>query len=285
MSRIPPVLRLTIVLAVFAVGTGWSDPASAQGKASPALGIEIHKAQRDLIVAEAVLRDARAARVKTEAAVAERLARIEEMRRNARALPDNHNRREALRAAVVEEANAHDERDQARATEAAAERNAEAAALALARARTAAPPAKATPVAQPPAKAAVPPATKAKAAAPPPPPAVSLDDLILARIDVESAEVALARAKTARANIERDVGAEVRELTRRLADAVEQRKRVADAQATALEARLKAGIQEATAKVGAAQVREAEAGAVLEAARAREVRVQAEIGARLKPAR
>jgi hypothetical protein len=272
---------LTIALAAFAAGTGWSGAASAQSAKSSESPIEVERAQHELTVAENVLRDARAARAKTETAIAQRLARLDEQRRSALALPDSAQRQTALRATTAEQERARAERAQARAAEAAAERNVDAAALALARLRFGTPPAK-------PASAPAPAPAAAAVPAPAPTPATSLEALIHVRMDVESAETALARAKAAREDIERKAGAEVRDLARQLADAVEQRKRIKPgeplAQAAELEARIKARIQEATAKVSGAETREAEAGAALEAARAREARVRAEIEARLPAA-
>ncbi|MEK7245526.1 MAG: hypothetical protein AAB223_05865, partial [Pseudomonadota bacterium] len=229
---------MTIALAALAAGTGWSGAASAQSPKSSEPRIEVQRAQSELTIAERVMRDTRAARAKTETAVAERLARLDERRRNALARPDDDQRRANLRAIAAEQGKARAEQAEARAVEAAAGRNFEAAALALARARSASessrkssiegggdvlksPPPGGTAAA--PARAA--PKPKDPAAAPPPAPAVSLEDLIHVRMDVESAEAALARAKAAREDIERKTGAEVRDLARQLADAVELRKR------------------------------------------------------------
>lgn len=285
MSRIQSVLRLTIVLAAFCAGWGLGGAASAQSSKPSESGIE---AQRALTAAERVLRDARNARAKVEAEVGERLARLEEQRRNARANPDETKRQAALRAIAAEEKKARAKQAKARAAEADAERNAEAAATALARARAADPPAKSAapePVKPPPGAKTIPAPVKP---APAPASAASLEALIHARMDVEAAEAALARAKAARADIERKTGDEVRELARQLADAVELKKRAGDgpkaAEAAALEARLKARIQETTAEASGAETREAEAAAALEAARTRESRARAEIEARL-PAR
>ncbi|MCC7016814.1 MAG: hypothetical protein IT564_06385, partial [Rhodospirillales bacterium] len=156
MSRIPSVLRLTIVLAAFCAGWGLGGAVSAQSSKPSESGIET---QRALTAAENVLRDARNARAKVEAEVAERLARLEKQRHNARANPDETKRRAALRAIAAEEKKARAEQAKARAAEADAERNVETAAMALARARAAAPGApKAKDPAASPASAAPPPA-------------------------------------------------------------------------------------------------------------------------------
>jgi hypothetical protein len=106
-------------------------------------------------------------------------------------------------------------------------------------------------------------------------------------MDVEAAEAALARAKAAREDAERAMEAEIRELSRLLADAGELKKRAEGprvAEAAEIEASLKARIQATTAKLNAPRAREAEAEAALEAARARETKARAEIEARI-PAR
>lgn len=317
MSPFLPILCRATILAALSIGS-WSGAGSAQGPKAPELQIEAGRAQHELTVAENVLRDTRAAREKTEAAVAQRLARLEEQRRNAAEQPDPTRRQAALRAIDADRTRARAELADARAAEEAAERNVEAAALALARARTAAsessskhapngatrrtkiegrgdskvgPPTGGTasapkskaPTAKPdtaPAKS-----TPVTAVAPAPAPVVSPEDLINVRIEVEAAEAAHERAKVARAEIERKAGDAVRDLARRLADAAELRKRAGDglqaAEAASLEARLKTLIQEETAKAREAEAREAEALARLEAARAREARVRAEIEARL----
>jgi hypothetical protein len=274
--------------------------AAAQGPKTPDTRSEVNQAQRQLTAAEAVLRDARDARAKVEAAAGETLIRIEERHRAANAIPDDARRAEALRAIAAEEQRAKDDIARARAAEAAAERNAEDAALALARARS-------DPRAgsRAPAKAASPPkdASKEKAvetkaapapvAAPPPPtlpaavPPAALEALVLARMDVESAEAAFARARAAREEAERASGEETRELARMLAETVELKKHAEGAraaEAAELEASLKTRLQAATAKLGDTRAREAEAKAALDSARAKEAKARAEVEAKI-PAR
>ena len=303
MAQTPPVFYATIVFAVLAAGTGWNGVASAQAPQSPDPRIEAVRAQRELTAAENVLRDARDARAKTEADAAERLARLDERRRSARALADEAGRQTTLRAIAAEERNVRAELAKARAGEATAERNAEAAALALARARSGAasePSSKRTPDGatrrskgesggdSPAAAPGATPAPAPVAPAPAPATGVALEALIHARMDVESAETVLARAQAARAEIARKTNDEIHDLTRQLADAVALRKRAGDgplaAEAATLEAGIKALIQDATGKLSEAEIRETEAVAALEAARAREARARAEIEARL-PAR
>ncbi len=330
MSPILPILCRATILAALAAGS-WSGLGLAQNPKAPELQIEAGRAQHELTVAENVLRDARAAREKVEAAVAQRLARLEEQRRNAAEQSDPARRQAALRAINADQVRARAELADALVAEAAAEKNVETAALALARARTAASessrpnkagpptggtainpsskrapegePAKPAPTTKsapapsksaPAAKAASAPAKSTPAAiaaptpSPPSAPAVSPEDLVNARIEVEAAEAAHERAKVARADIERKTGDEIRDLAKRLADAAELRKRSVEGpkadEAASLEARLKTLIQEETAKARGAESREAEALARLETARAREARVRAEIEARL-PAR
>jgi hypothetical protein len=128
------------MLAVFLAAAGWAE-AAAQGPSPPdpssaAARGEIARAQRELTAAETVLRDARDARVKIEAAANDRLARIDERRRSASALADETQRRNALRTLDAETKDARDEIAKARAAETIAEQNAEIAALALARVRS-----------------------------------------------------------------------------------------------------------------------------------------------------
>ncbi|MSO85625.1 MAG: hypothetical protein EXR02_04330 [Rhodospirillales bacterium] len=275
------VFHVTIVLAVLATGTGWSGSGAAQGPQSPDPRIEAERAQRELTAAENVLRDARAARAKTEADTADRLARLDERRRSAQALPDEAGRQTALRAISAEERTVRAGQAKARAAEATAERNAETAALALARARSGA----ASGATREGAPSGATRRSKSEGGVTPlgvhprddspaaPATAVSLEALIHARMDVESAETAFARARAAREDIARKVGAEVRDLTQQLAETVALRKRAGDgrraAEAATLEASLKALIQDATGKLSEAEIRETEAVAALEAARAR----------------
>jgi hypothetical protein len=270
--------------------------AAAQGPKTPDTRSEVNQAQRQLTAAEAVLRDARDARAKVEAAAGETLIRIEERHRAANAIPDDARRAEALRAIAAEEQRAKDDIARARAAEAAAERNAEDAALALARARsgTRAP----TKAASPPKDASKEKAVETKAApapvaAPPPPtlpaavPPAALEALVLARMDVESAEAAFARARAAREEAERASGEETRELARMLAETVELKKHAEGAraaEAAELEASLKTRLQAATAKLGDTRAREAEAKAALDSARAKEAKARAEVEAKI-PAR
>lgn len=302
MSGNSAALTAILACAAFLAGSGWNG-AAAQGPSALETRTAVQRAQRELTAAENVLRDARDARVKIESAANERLARIEERRRNANAMTDTAQRRNALRAVDAEEKQARDDIAKARAAEAAAEKNAEDAALALARARSGAkpvappaakaapppkPPPPAKPVAKPePAPAPPPVPTPAAVPAPPPQPAAppaALDALINARMDVESAEATYARARAARENAERATEDEIRELARLLAEAAELKKRAEGpraAEAADLEANLKVRIQEATAKPAEAKTREAEAKAALDSARAREEKARAEIEASL----
>lgn len=297
------VFVLCLALLAWTGGLGWSG-AVAQGQGDAGTQGEAVRAQRELTAAESVLHDARESRAKIESALGEQLARIEERRRNASAISDETQRRNALRALDAEEKQARDDIAKARAAETIAERNAEIAALALARARAGGKdsvkgPLK--PIVGPTAKPAVapalpakPPATAAKPAAPPatPPPqatpavpSTDLDALILTRMDVESAEAAFARARAAREEAERASGDETRELARLLADVVELKKHAEGSrrtEAVELEANLKARIAAATEKLSETKAREAQAKAALDTARAREAKARAEIEARIK---
>jgi hypothetical protein len=306
MSGNSAAFAATFACALALAGSGWNG-AAAQGAKAPETRSEaqseIRRAQRELTAAEAVLRDARDASAKIESAAGETLARIDERRRNANAIPDDVRRSETLRAIAAEEKRVRDDIATARAAETVAERNAENAALALARARSGsrAPKDVPTPRAAPkdtpkdmgtkvvPAPTAAP--TPSGPAGPPPTPAAAppaaLEALVLARMDVEAAETAFARAKAAREEAERATADQTRELARMLAETVELKKHAEGARATEaaeLEASLKIRIQNATAKLGDARAREAEAKAALDSARDKETKARAEVEARI-PAR
>ncbi|MBM3582444.1 MAG: hypothetical protein FJX37_10855, partial [Alphaproteobacteria bacterium] len=92
MSGNSAAFAATLACALALAGSGWNG-AAAQGAKAPETRSEaqseIRRAQRELTAAEAVLRDARA---KIESAAGETLARIDERRRNANAIPDDARR-------------------------------------------------------------------------------------------------------------------------------------------------------------------------------------------------
>lgn len=117
------------------------------------------------------------------------------------------------------------------------------------------------------------------------PSAVSPESLIQARIDVETAEQAFARAVDARAAAERKAAETIRALAHELAQAAEQKQRAVATDSAAererqlagieaMETRIKTDVHAATVPATRAQTAEAEARARLEAARRREADVR-----------